>query len=520
MNHFELTSRACFSKPENLAHNAWCFPLFLFVGLWISLMVNGRELYLHDPGTFFHTAVGEKILTDLKLPTTDQFTFTSYGKPWIASQWLAETAMALVHRVAGLDGLLLTSVLLLSLVYGFVGCLFFEQGLHPLLTILFVFIVLAASTHHFLVRPHLLTIALSAVVFKILLDVETREKGVETLFFLPVIMAVWSNLHGGAIGGIASTFLVIGGWLFAPIFRRKTPLESGKARLIAVAAGVLSGLAPLVNPFGAALPATWQTILSSPSVAEHIKEHAGAINFWYGRLTLGLGLLYCIILLLTNPGSRRVVWFLPLAWLVLTISRVRNGPLFAVTAGIALADMFTCLRLSGKFFENRSFSWILSGKRKAAFRPVLFLAGFLWIAGMAFSAMGIEMPLLGRGWARLDPSWWPTAQLAHLRSFASERPSNAWLFNEMLFGGFLTFFVPSLQTFIDDRCELAGEEGIKSYIEAEKNPEIFAGLEKKWNFRAALTIPGSGFDDYFKNSPEWKLICGNAAANFYRKPDF
>ncbi|MBV9122986.1 MAG: hypothetical protein JO112_06500, partial [Planctomycetes bacterium] len=56
----------------------------IFLGLWLVLMVGGRSKFFHDPGTFWHTVVGEQMLSSGRLIDTDSFTFTFAGRTWIA----------------------------------------------------------------------------------------------------------------------------------------------------------------------------------------------------------------------------------------------------------------------------------------------------------------------------------------------------------------------------------------------------------------------------------------------------
>ena len=89
-----------------------------------------------------------------------------------------------------------------------------------------------------------------------------------------------------------------------------------------------------------------------------IEEHAPIS--WrepVGWATAALGVGYAAMLLGSLPGRPRVVWLLPLSWLVLAFARVRNAPLFAVTAVIAIGDM-----LPHSLFGR----WLLAGQRSPA----------------------------------------------------------------------------------------------------------------------------------------------------------
>ena len=61
------------------------------------LCATFRERGLNDPGTLWHTRVGQ-ILLDRGFMTTDPFTFTFEGKTWIPQQWFGEVVMAKLHE--------------------------------------------------------------------------------------------------------------------------------------------------------------------------------------------------------------------------------------------------------------------------------------------------------------------------------------------------------------------------------------------------------------------------------------
>ena len=69
----------------------------------------GEAPCLRDPGSFWHVAAGEKTLAAGRVIARDPFSFTRAGRPWVDDQWLANCGMAVVHRLAGWDGLLLAT---------------------------------------------------------------------------------------------------------------------------------------------------------------------------------------------------------------------------------------------------------------------------------------------------------------------------------------------------------------------------------------------------------------------------
>ena len=79
----------------------------VFLAIWLLSLLIFRAAGFNDPGTFWHTRVGEIILDTGTFPRTDPFTFPFEGQLWIPQQWLAEVIMALLYRSAGMDGQLL-----------------------------------------------------------------------------------------------------------------------------------------------------------------------------------------------------------------------------------------------------------------------------------------------------------------------------------------------------------------------------------------------------------------------------
>src|SRR5229473_168717 len=95
----------------------WRMETGIFLGIWLILLITGRDSFFNDPGSFWHVVVGRRILSSGEFPHTDSFSFRCSGQPWIANQWLGECVLALLHNIGGLDTLLLATVTLLACLY-------------------------------------------------------------------------------------------------------------------------------------------------------------------------------------------------------------------------------------------------------------------------------------------------------------------------------------------------------------------------------------------------------------------
>ena len=504
--------------PLLRAREPWAF-WGLFLGLWLLLMIGGRSNFLRDPGTFWHTVVGERIL-DEGFTRDDAYSFTRSDTEWIPHQWLGEVTMALVHRISGFDGLLAGTITLLAAMYAAIGTRWLRTGLHPIACIMFIGLTLAASATHFHIRPHLVTILGTFLTMMMLIEVE--RCGVRELWWLVPFYMIWVNTHGGVMGGMAMLGIAGVGWTLLALFQRESPIRNGGDFVQLAAIGTIIGLSIAVTPYGLDIARTWLVIMNAPMLPLVIEEHQ-ATNFSDPSTIpfLMLAVFYLSMLLLTPRCHWRVSWFLPLFWLVQAIFRVRHAPLFAVVASLAMAEMLPTMAWFQRLGERRPDFVKLGGR--------FITIGWLGIFGvvawfgiiLAIQSTGTTLPIIGRGWAKHDPQLWPVEMLPTLQQYQPIHKSEGHIFNEYIDGGFLIYHCPNYRVFIDDRCELYGDQWIYDYVKHAGNEQFMNDWQREYgNFDFALTRVGSGFDGYFQNYPEtWELIRGDELTHFYKRKD-
>jgi hypothetical protein len=489
----------------------------VFFIVFFALLIGGRSRFLRDPGTFSHTAFGDHMLASGSLIRTDYASFTAYGEPWIAQQWLGECAMAVVHRVTGFDGLLVLTVALIAFLYAWVAGRLTRHGLHFLSAILIVALALAAGAHSFHIRPHILSIVFLGLTFSLLYDFEAGHSRPVTLLWLVPLCALWTNIHGGVLGGLGTIVITALGWIFLRLIKQTSPIRNYRQ---VIALGSLVGacfLTVLINPYGLDMPRAWLSIMRSPVIPRIIQEH-GSIARTGSWMILPFGLFYMTALIGTLPKKPRITWMIPVIWLLLSCIRVRHAPLFAITAAIAMSDMFPHIRWARWLSQK--------GSELCRIQPFEVKAnkGFVlpWIIPlvMVLALIGYRAArptdlLAGDGWARLDPDHWPLELLPALQEYQALHPVGTPIFNDMLFGGLLIYFTPKLRIFIDDRCELYGDDRLLAYVRAK--PAQFETWEEAFGFDIALVKPGSPFDRYLSGANRWGIVKQTSAAVLYRK---
>jgi hypothetical protein len=491
----------------------------VFFLLFFTFIIGARSRLFRDPGTFSHTTFGQHILSSAHLIRTDSFSFTANGEPWIAQQWIAECIMAVVHKLAGLDGLLVLTVAAIAFLYAWVARRLIRKGLHPLLSMLIIALALAASTQTFHVRPHMASILFLGFTFSRLCDFEVGRARLRSLFWLIPLCALWTNIHGGMLGGLGTIAFTFFGWSFFKIIGGESPIKTYKEMIIL--GGLLGAcmLTILINPYGSDMPRAWLSIMQSPVISEIIQEHGSLIktNAW---MILAFGIFYIISLIGTFPKCPRTKWLIPLAWFALTCSRVRHGPLFAITAAIAMADMFPHVRW-GKWLSQK-------GSEICRIKPIDYVQNrnpiFPWtipvavVLGMlVYLSLSQRTLHSGPSLAKLDPQHWPIELLPELQKYEKARPEGTPIFNDMLFGGFLIYFTPGLRVFIDDRCELYGDGRLLAYVRAE--PSQFEEWVQRHGFDIALTKSGSSFDTYLKKHAVWRVVKQTSAGTLFRRSE-
>jgi hypothetical protein len=516
-------------------------PTLIFLGIWLVLMIGGRTRFFQDPGTFWHVATGNHILADGFIDT-DPFTFTFAGKEWIPYQWLGECAMAVLDRVGGFDLLLLTTCTILSAVYTGLGIRLLRCGLHPSVVAVVLAGAIAASSGHFHVRPHVWTIAGMAALMVYLTDFENGRLPTRRLLWLIPIFWLWANTHGGALGGLATLALAVFGWTVKWRLRGESPIDSWRGLGWLVLLGLACTAVCFAGPYTYRLPLDWLQIYRMESLPHIIKEHTPLDpEEWAGISVIAFGVFYCA-LLATVPFRRwRVTWLLAVVWLVLAFSRVRHGPLFAVAALVAIADFFPLSAVAASLIRRKSdlFNPTPDGAEETvrdSARPFL-LPAVLVLLAVVLQIAGAPIPVLGRGWARLDPTIWPVELLPELQEHQFDRPGGTRIFCEYAYGGFLIYQTPGYRVFIDDRCEVFGDEFLVKFVDAKHKLQLlvesdgesvddivhpaqpFAEWQQQYGaFDFALVETGGGFDLALAELPQaWEAIRQTETATLYRK---
>ncbi|CAN5524675.1 hypothetical protein BH11PLA2_BH11PLA2_22070 [soil metagenome] len=488
-----------------------------FVASLLVLLVVFRERGLTDPGTFWHTRVGDIILADGFI-TTDPFTFTFEGQTWIPQLWAGEIFMATLHRLGGFDSLLFGFLVLYTA--GFT--LVFRRLLHggmgwPLAAAVAAFAMVAAG-FHFFVRPHVFTIVFMIVLMGLLCDVHAKRCPWRKLLWLVPLHIVWTNIHGGMLGGLATFALTILVW-FVDVKRHEVdgPLVNWKDWFQVVGILLACSLTMFINPFGLEMMRFWFRLIGSATIMEKISEHT-PLDLRRGgdQAVVAFMVLYCVMVAgAFRQVSRQPFWLIPVFWFVASCQSIRHGPLFVATAGVMIADIWPKTVYYRKLLTGGD--TLAMPERWGQPFPLAawFLPGAIVTMGLILQAKQVTVPLLGSGWARFDPKYVPMDLVDAVRDI----PPGTRIYNDANLGGFLIGNAPYLRIFMDDRCELCGDVWLQNYVAVISNhPERFDDWQRTYGFQWAMIKHEAtpDLDAYIRDSGRWVVVAKGNIATLYR----
>ncbi len=463
----------------------------LFIGVLLSVVLGfqGRTLGM-DGDIGWGLRIGLQTLAH-GLPRTELMLSGTLGQPTVYWEWLAQVAYAAAWRLGGLNGVVaLAGALAAVTALGLLASVR-RHGVPLLLALALTLAGVGLTSITWTARAQLFSLPLT-LWWTEQLWAYWRDGKPRHLWWLPPVMVLWANLHGGFIGGLILLGTALAVSLLVP---RHGPAS---ARHLAVAlAGSLG--ATLVTPWGLALPAHILAYARNPLIARYTQEYQSPdFHTLSGLMFLGMiGLLLA--------GWMRTAWRTPTArasrqidplavahvtvWTVLALLSIRFVPLWAVivtpligsavmglgqVAGPSQGDARTGRRvawlqtLAGAFTRLSSTAEAVDALvRKGLWATLCATAVIILIASHGV-VPGTSMQLAD---ARFDSHVFPVQAAARLR--AEGVPAGRG-FTTYEWGGYLDFALPGYHVFIDSRSDAYSEAHLREYA-------AIVGVAPDWN---------------------------------------
>ena len=245
----------------------------LWMGAFVGVLGLGPRMMNIDGDLGRHLTIGSYILDQGRVPTLDLFSHTLPGQPLTPHEWLAQVIFALANRVMGLDGVVLVCGLVIATSFWLVYRQSRNLSQKVLASVLVTVLAMAASSLHWLTRPHIFTFLMLVLWISVLENL--RSGRLNRWWLLPVLMVVWANLHGAFIAGFATWFLY-GLGLAWDAFWRKFPKGEGLHGHFwryYLSGGAAAFLATLINPAGVGLWSTSVGYVGNHYLVSHTAEY-------------------------------------------------------------------------------------------------------------------------------------------------------------------------------------------------------------------------------------------------------
>lgn len=227
----------------------------------IILILSKINHLIVDGDTFWAIKVGEWIALNNSVPYQDTFSWTVYGSPWVAHEWLFDLLIYLFYKSLGLHGITLVILVPITVAFYLLWKLFVAERKSLVLTIIIFSIVALMLRFGIAARPQVFGYMFFMYFFYVLVNNH------KLLWTLPLTAVAWANFHGSILLGIAMVWLQFVYESAYKSFTDKKLFIDVKLLLISI----LTPLFSLINPYGYEL---WETsyFLITSKVNKHIVE--------------------------------------------------------------------------------------------------------------------------------------------------------------------------------------------------------------------------------------------------------
>jgi hypothetical protein len=222
--------------------------------LMLLLIVAADSGQYPDPDLWGHLRFGQAALASGHGVTTDSYSYSAAHEVWLNHEWLSEIVMALAYNGLGVAGLKLWKFVCVAATIVLTDIAMTETGASPTIQLNLLGLAALAMVPQNQFRPQLFTFMLLAAMLALLARYSFR--GFAPLWLVIPIMALWGNLHGGFIVGIATLMAYTGAVCLQDLLA-----GLGLARTNRLGVITLAGtLATLISPYGFN---AWRVVLNA-----------------------------------------------------------------------------------------------------------------------------------------------------------------------------------------------------------------------------------------------------------------
>jgi hypothetical protein len=471
--------------------------VFLLVLLAVFAMAARISV---DTDTWWHLRAGQWIVENRTVPKADPFSFTRAGEPWRYPGWLVQVPLYWIYQHLGPGGLNLWTAMMVMLTFAFVWqTLSGGKFLRAFMTIFAV----TASGIYWAARPYMLTFLFSAIYLYLLeADKDDAHSQMASgwrlgrLWWLPILMIIWANSHGGFVVGFilwgvyfAGAFLdgltdgfSKGGRLTFGMEMVKKIFSKPRLRALSLV-GFLMVLGVCINPNGPVMLLYPFKTVGIDVLHQFIQEWQSP-NF---HQTNVLPFLWLLLILIAVLGlSKRSITIegllLVIGFAYLSFTAGRNIALFALVAPMVLTrHAVPLLEALGKRLGFR-----LTSQTPIRNTPGLSLLNWMILGVLVFAVMIKSSQIYPSG---PNQSHFDTILPVKAVEFIRAEKPDGQIFNSYNWGGYLLWALPEYPVFLDGRTDVYGDELIEEWIEIVQGQSGWQEALDRWGVNLILLEP-------------------------------
>lgn len=473
------------------------YKLFIINIILMTFLFSLNKLY--DTDFFWHIKVGEWIINNKIIPTTDIFSWFSNDNPmiWYAHEWLGEVIFYLVFKVSGYIGLILLPAIFMTFIVSFIyktNKKYFDRNI--ILFTLWMGLFLYEMQVFTVVRPQIFSYLFLAITMYILS--KYKETDTKLIWILPIISILWINIHGGSTPILYVLILItIIGNLFEFNFQRikGTKLSKKKIKNLGIVL-IASILASCINQMG-------YKILEYPFKLTNNDILMNSISEWYppdiktfGGLIIFVILGIVILSFLVIKTEIEVYDLLILiAFTYLSLQSIRFISLFLIVITPILFKYIPEIKINiDNIFKRFKVKFIL-----------ILLALFIAVDSGFILFSYYKNPI---GYNMYN---YPSDNA--IQYIKNENPKR--LLNHYNWGGYLIY--NDIKVFMDGRSDMYVNYNYEDYLKIVSVKPKAKALLNYYNFDMIILPKETALNEYLKIDKDYNLTFEDDSCNIYIK---
>lgn len=413
------------------------------------------------------------------------------GEDLILHEWLSDLIFALVHRTAGLDGIVWMTAATIAGTYAMLTAVLKYLNVRTLIRLLAGFAAFTIGALHWHTRPHIFTTFIFTY-FVLTLVYYYQTGRWKVLIPLPFVMVLWANLHGAFVSGL----VLVGLFGIGLLLEKKVSSALKIGGLLAILI-----LAAWINPFGPQMVTHSFGYLQLDYLVDVTAEYKSP-NFHNISRWPFAGMI--VLSILMGWRSKRYLGWTPLLlisfWMASGLYSARNIPLYGQLTVIILAGEAD--RMMGEFSTRLDFYLTRTdqiGRRAWGWMWALLFAGSM----IFLEANGTVIDYAGLG-NNFDPEIFPVAAIDALDESGFPEGN---VFNEFIWGGYLLYRGwPEKLVFIDGQTDFYGEDLAFTHGQTIYARGDWRAVLDEYQIEWVILPPDRGLSAWLDQSPEWALI--------------